>query len=88
MKTQHIIMMVLATVATIYIGTGVITKSVGVAGRIGRLVEDASADDARSGDDLGQLIEDLAATTADGEEVSLADYEGRPVLLFFHMAMG
>lgn len=72
MKTQHIIVMVLATVATIYIGTGVITKSVGVAGRIGRLVEDANAGDERDGEDLGRLIEDLAATSADEEKVPLA----------------
>jgi cytochrome oxidase Cu insertion factor (SCO1/SenC/PrrC family) len=25
---------------------------------------------------------------ADGRQVSLSDYSGRPVLLFFHMAMG
>jgi cytochrome oxidase Cu insertion factor (SCO1/SenC/PrrC family) len=25
---------------------------------------------------------------ADGTQVSLTDYEGRPFLLFFHMAMG
>jgi cytochrome oxidase Cu insertion factor (SCO1/SenC/PrrC family) len=25
---------------------------------------------------------------ADGSEVSLADYSGRPVLLYFHMAVG
>ncbi len=64
MKTQHIIVMVLATVATIYIGTGVITRSAGVAGRIGRLVDEASAEAPQSQDDLAQLLNDLEATHA------------------------
>jgi hypothetical protein len=72
MKTQHIVVMVLATVATVYIGTGVITRSVGVAGRIGRLVDEASAEAGGEQDDLGQLIDDLAATTAEAEAVSLS----------------
>jgi len=68
MKTQHIIVMVLATVATIYIGTGVITRSAGVAGRIGRLVDDASAEAAQTPDDLSQLLSDLATTQAEEEQ--------------------
>ncbi len=65
MKTQHIIVMVLATVATIYIGTGVITRSAGVSGRIGRLVEQASAEAPCGADDLTQLLSDLEATQAE-----------------------
>lgn len=60
MKTRHIVVMVLATVATIYIGTGVITRSVGVAGRIGRLVEQANAESPHPSDELSKLIDDLA----------------------------
>jgi len=71
MKTQHIIVMVLATVATIYIGTGVITRSAGVAGRIGRLVDEASAEAPDSADDLTQLLNDLEATQAEREAVEL-----------------
>ena len=75
MKTQHIIVMVLATVATIYIGMGVVTRSAGVAGRIGRLVDQASAETPQSEDDLTQLLNDLEATQAeqqaDGEAIKL-----------------
>jgi len=71
MKTQHIVVMVLATVATIYIGTGVITRSAGVAGRIGRLVEEASADGSVQQDGLSQLLEDLATTHAAEESTAV-----------------
>ncbi len=76
MKTQHITVMVLATVATIYIGTGVITRSAGVAGRIGRLVDQATAEAGTEQDDLAQLLADLAATRA--EEAS-AEFERDPM---------
>ena len=62
MKTQHIVVMVLATVATIYIGMGVITRSAGVAGRIGRLVDEAIAEAPDGADDLTQLLSDLEST--------------------------
>lgn len=61
MKSQHIIVMVLATVTTIYVGTGVITRSAGITGRIGRLVNEASAESSSRHDDLTQLLEDLEA---------------------------
>jgi cytochrome oxidase Cu insertion factor (SCO1/SenC/PrrC family) len=31
---------------------------------------------------------DFTLPASDGSTVSLADYQGRPVLLYFHMAMG
>lgn len=31
---------------------------------------------------------DFTLANATGEEVSLADFKGKPVLLFFHMASG
>ena len=37
---------------------------------------------------VGNPAPDFALTAADGSEVSLADYRGQPVLLFFHMAGG
>lgn len=30
----------------------------------------------------------FSLSSAEGDEISLADYEGTPVLLFFHMAVG
>ena len=79
MKTQHIIVMVLATVATIYIGTGVITRSAGVAGRIGRLVDKASAEAPQSEDDLTQLLSDLESTQAQEQEEA-AEIERDPMV--------
>lgn len=37
---------------------------------------------------VGNPAPDFTLTSASGEEVSLSDYQGRPVLLFFHMAVG
>ncbi len=37
---------------------------------------------------LGAEGPDFTLPAADGSTVSLADYQGRPVLLYFHMAMG
>jgi peroxiredoxin Q/BCP len=38
---------------------------------------------------VGDRAPDFRLPTADGAQVSLADYKGRqPVLLFFHMAVG
>lgn len=79
MKTQHIVVMVLATVATIYIGTGVITRSAGVAGRISVFVDDASAGAVQSQEDLAALIEDLAATQASADSTSLV-FERDPMV--------
>jgi peroxiredoxin Q/BCP len=36
----------------------------------------------------GQSAPDFNMTTSDGTQVSLSDYKGQPVLLFFHMAGG
>ncbi len=81
MKTQHIVVMVLATVATIYIGTGVITRSAGVAGRIGRLVDKASAEAPQSEDDLSQLLSDLEAAQAEEQvEEEAAALERNPMV--------
>ena len=79
MKTQHIIVMVLATVATIYIGTGVITRSAGLAGRIGRLVDQASAEAPQSEDNLTQLLSDLASAQAEKREQA-AESERDPMV--------
>jgi len=37
---------------------------------------------------LGMEGPDFTLPASDGSTVSLADYQGRPVLLYFHMAMG
>jgi cytochrome oxidase Cu insertion factor (SCO1/SenC/PrrC family) len=37
---------------------------------------------------VGNPAPDFALTAADGSTVNLADYQGQPVLLFFHMAGG
>jgi cytochrome oxidase Cu insertion factor (SCO1/SenC/PrrC family) len=37
---------------------------------------------------VGSQAPDFTLSNATGGEVSLADYRGTPVLLFFHMAMG
>jgi cytochrome oxidase Cu insertion factor (SCO1/SenC/PrrC family) len=44
-----------------------------------------------SGDDgisVGDSAPDFSLTDSDGNQVSLSDYHGQPVLLFFHMAGG
>ena len=38
--------------------------------------------------ELGQPAPEFSLPTSDGETVALADYQGEPVLLFFHMADG
>ena len=38
--------------------------------------------------EVGNPAPDFALTAADGSTVTLADYQGQPVLLFFHMAGG
>lgn len=37
---------------------------------------------------VGDTAPQFSAETAAGSTVSLADYEGQPVLLYFHMAVG
>ena len=37
---------------------------------------------------VGNQAPDFILTTSDGDEVSLSDYQGKPILLFFHMAGG
>ena len=37
---------------------------------------------------VGNLAPDFTLTASDGAQVSLSDYKGQPVLLFFHMAGG
>lgn len=37
---------------------------------------------------VGAAAPAFTLPAATGEQVSLADYRGQPVLLFFHMAMG
>ena len=48
----------------------------------------AQADTAVSGVAVGQAAPDFTLTASDGSQVSLAGYQGQPVLLFFHMAAG
>ena len=36
----------------------------------------------------GDAAPDFSLTSATGEQVSLSDYNGQPVLLYFHMAVG
>ena len=38
--------------------------------------------------DVGAAAPDFSLTAATGETISLADYQGQPVLLYFHMAVG
>lgn len=45
-------------------------------------------DDDENGIVVGAAAPDFALTASDGSTVSLADYRGQPVLLFFHMADG
>ncbi len=37
---------------------------------------------------VGKPAPDFTLADATGQQVSLSDYQGQPVLLFFHMAMG
>jgi cytochrome oxidase Cu insertion factor (SCO1/SenC/PrrC family) len=37
---------------------------------------------------VGQTAPDFTLPAAEGEPVSLSDYKGQPVLLYFHMAVG
>ena len=38
--------------------------------------------------EVGRKAPDFTLAAADGAQVSLSDYRGQPVLLFFHMADG
>lgn len=38
--------------------------------------------------EIGNTAPDFTLTSSDGDEVSLSEYQGQPVLLFFHMAGG
>jgi cytochrome oxidase Cu insertion factor (SCO1/SenC/PrrC family) len=37
---------------------------------------------------VGDTAPDFSLTTADNSVVSINDYSGKPVLLYFHMALG
>jgi len=41
-----------------------------------------------SGLQVGDDAPDFSLQSVDGNQVSLADYSGQPVLMYFHMAMG
>ncbi len=45
-------------------------------------------ENAASGVAVGQPAPDFTLAASDGSQVSLAGYQGQPVLLFFHMAAG
>jgi len=45
-------------------------------------------ENAASGVAVGQAAPDFTLGASDGSHVSLAGYQGQPVLLFFHMAAG
>ena len=45
-------------------------------------------ENAASGVAVGQPAPDFTLGASDGSRVSLAGYQGQPVLLFFHMAAG
>ena len=45
-------------------------------------------ENAASGVAVGQPAPDFTLAASDGSRVSLAGYQGQPVLLFFHMAAG
>lgn len=48
----------------------------------------AQEDGAVSAMAVGQAAPDFTLAASDGSRVSLAGYQGQPVLLFFHMAAG
>ncbi len=37
---------------------------------------------------VGDPAPDFAMQSVDGKQVSLVDFSGKPILLYFHMAMG
>ena len=67
MKTHHVVIMVLATVGTVYMGAGVAAKSLGVSGTIGRLVSEERAGMEVEGENLSELLEDLRSIQTDVE---------------------
>ena len=67
MKTHHVVIMILATVSTIYIGAGVAAKSRGVSGTVGRLVSEERAGMEVEGENLSELLDDLRSVRANDE---------------------
>ncbi len=67
MKTHHIVIMILATVSTIYLGAGVAAKSLGVSGKIGKLVSEERTGMEVEGENLSELLEDLRRAQVDVE---------------------
>ncbi len=67
MKTHHIVVMVVATVSTIYIGSGVAARSLGISGTIGKLVNEERVGMEVEGENLSELLEDLRSVRADVE---------------------
>ncbi len=67
MKTHHVVIMILATVCTIYMGAGVAARSLGVSGKIGKLVNEERVGMEVDGENLSRLLEDLRNVQTDVE---------------------
>lgn len=52
------------------------------------IVPISACGNSKNGFSIGDQAPDFTLATADGAMVSLSDYVGQPVLLYFHMAVG
>ncbi len=60
--------MIVATVSTIYIGAGVAARSLGISGKIGKLVNEERMGMDVEGENLSELLEDLRSVRTDVEK--------------------
>lgn len=52
------------------------------------LMTACGSEEAEAGLNVGDDAPEFTLPASDGSSVSLSDYSGRPVLLYFHMAVG